>query len=158
MKILSGFGDAADELEEVKELEKILEKRQKKKEEQKKKDEKDPAKDVAEVEGKKEEEDADDIPSLSHNDAVAKINERINELDKFKGWKAFPALCLKILSDCPYIYETVKLDTLRWEFTSTKGHKYKEDMFLGCLAGITSQLVRCEQGHRKSQKKRETIC
>ena len=86
------------------------------------------------------------------------INERVNELDKYKGWKQFPALCIKILSECPFIYETVKLDVLRWEFAATKDHKYKEDLFLGCIAGITGQLVRGAQAQKNSAKRTENIC
>ena len=40
-----------------------------------------------------------------------------------KGWKNFPLLCLRILAECPYIYDAIKLDVLRWE-CSSGNHRY----------------------------------
>lgn len=83
MKLL-GRMEGADDLEEVKLLDKIIEKRKKLNEKQK----------------KAYEDNIDDknisdkykklVPVLEHNDAVGMINKRINELDKYRGWRNFP--------------------------------------------------------------------
>ena len=43
--------------------------------------------------------------------------KKINEQDeKFAGWENFPVLCLKLVSECPFIYDILKQDTLKYEF------------------------------------------
>jgi len=36
---------------------------------------------------------------------------------QYKGWENLPKLCLKVLFDNPYLYDTIKCQTLRWEFS-----------------------------------------
>jgi len=37
-------------------------------------------------------------------------------METYKGWENFPKLCAKIVTENPYIFDCIKLDTLRWEF------------------------------------------
>jgi len=39
-----------------------------------------------------------------------------DNIDEFKGWSNFPSLCLKIVGENPFLFDSVKCETLRWEF------------------------------------------
>ena len=57
------------------------------------------------------------------DEAFAQLMEQYKERKSVKGWKNFPLLCLRILAECPYIYDAIKLDVLRWE-CSSGNHRY----------------------------------
>ena len=43
----------------------------------------------------------------------------------------------------PYVYDLVKLDILKFEFhTGEQDKKYKEERYMGCLAGLIGEVVR----------------
>lgn len=42
--------------------------------------------------------------------------EEEENLETYKGWENFPKLCAKIVTENPYLFDCIKLDTLRWEF------------------------------------------
>jgi hypothetical protein len=72
------------------------------------------------------------------------------ELEKYNSWSDFPRLCLLIASTYPYILETIKLDTLRWEFYIKKNenqpdHPYKDEKYFGAYAALLSEFVRTAQ-------------
>lgn len=68
--------------------------------------------------------DAKNRVSVDEADEMyAQLVEQYKERKSVKGWKNFPGLCLRILDECPYVYDAMKLDVLRWE-ASSGNHRY----------------------------------
>lgn len=71
-------------------------------------------------------------------------------IDDFKGWANFPKLCMKIVAENPYIFDSIKCETLRWEFRQKdKKKSYKKEKYMGPLAGLIGELVRAGQAATK---------
>ena len=76
--------------------------------------------------------------------------------DKFTGWENFPLLCLKLITDYPYLYDLMQNDTIKWEF-SDKKKKYKDERYLGCLSAMTCHLVREAQFQKQNEEYEQVI-
>lgn len=55
-----------------------------------------------------------------------------------------------IAAKYPYVFDSIKLDTLRWEFyikkdESKPDHIYKEEKYFGAYASLLSEFVRTGQ-------------
>ena len=62
----------------------------------------------------------------------------------FHGWVNFPMSCLKLLLENPYVFDLMKEDVLKWEFNNNlerKVRKYREEKYLGSLAGFAGHYV-----------------
>jgi hypothetical protein len=59
---------------------------------------------------------------------------------------------LRILTKYPYVYDLLKYDVLKFEFhLHENDKKYKEDRYMGCLAGMVGELVRLGQLDAKNE-------
>jgi hypothetical protein len=61
------------------------------------------------------------------------------------GWENLNAHCVKLFIQCPFVYDILKQDTLKWEvhkLVSDKKKRYREDKYLGSLSGIAGEIVR----------------
>lgn len=77
-----------------------------------------------------------------------------DNLDDFKGWVNLPKLCLKVVAENPYLFDSIKCETLRWEFRlKDKKKKYKKEKYMGPLAGIIGEMVRHGSAIAKEQEK-----
>lgn len=82
------------------------------------------------------------------------IYEEEKDIAKYKGWDNFPQLCAKIITENPYLFDCIKCETLRWEFRQKDKKKfYKKEKYMGPLAGIFAELVRCGQAAAKENEK-----
>lgn len=75
---------------------------------------------------------------------------------KFAGWENFPMLSLKLVTDFPYLYDVMRNDVIKWEF-SDKKKKYKDERYLGCLAALTGHLVREAQFQKQNEEFEQVI-
>lgn len=75
------------------------------------------------------------------------------------GWENLNAHCVKLFIQCPFVYDVLKSDTLKWEvhkLVSDKKKRYKEDKYLGSLSGIAGEIVRQKQ-YDKALKSGEVV-
>ena len=76
------------------------------------------------------------------------------------GWENLNAHCVKLFISCPFVYDILKEDTLKWEvhkLMSEKKKRYREDKYLGSLSGIAGEIVRQKQYHKDLKEKGETV-
>lgn len=77
-----------------------------------------------------------------------------DKIDDFKGWANFPKLCMKIVTENPYLFDAIKCETLRWEFRQKDSKRaYKKEKYMGPLAGLIGELVRGGQASAKEGEK-----
>ena len=71
--------------------------------------------------------------------------EEEENIAQYKGWENFPNLCAKIVTENPYLFDSIKCETLRWEFRQKDKKKfYKKEKFMANLNGkqvILNQMI-----------------
>lgn len=77
-----------------------------------------------------------------------------DKIDDFKGWENLPKLCMKIVTENPYLFDSLKCEVLRWEFRQKDTKKaYKKEKYMGPLAGLVGELVRSGQASAREGEK-----